>query len=72
MGMTEQIREQVRAVMAERGISQEKAAEALKVEQPSISRMLRPEGVGKVPESWEKLLDFLGLELVVREKTEAQ
>ena len=70
MGMTEEIREKVKQIMRERGISQEQAAEALKVEQPSISRMLRHGGVGKIPESWAALLKYLGLKVTVVEDEE--
>ena len=68
--MTEEIREKVKQIMRERGISQEQAAEALKVEQPSISRMLRHGGVGKIPESWAALLKYLGLKVTVVEDKE--
>jgi predicted XRE-type DNA-binding protein len=54
--------------MQDKGISQNKLAEILETDQPSISRMLKLNGVGTMPESWEKLLDALGLKLVVAEK----
>ena len=57
----------VKARMKERGITQVKLAQEVGMEQPNIQRLLAGR-VGAVPESWQKVLDALGLELVAQNK----
>ena len=65
--MNEQVRQMVKARMKERGITQVKLAQEVGMEQPNIQRLLAGR-VGAVPESWQKVLDALGLELVAQNK----
>ena len=67
MQMNEQVRQAVKARMKERGITQVKLAQEVGMEQPNIQRLLAGR-VGAVPDSWQKVLDALGLELVARLK----
>ena len=67
MKMNEQVRLVVKARMKERGITQVKLAQEVGMEQPNIQRLLAGR-VGAVPDSWQKVLDALGLELVAQSK----
>lgn len=66
-GMNSEIREAVTQRMKERGITRYQMAQDLGMEPPNVSRLLNGRS-GKVPESWQAILDYLGLELCVREK----
>ncbi len=68
MQMNEQVRQAVRARMKERGITQVKLAREVGMEQPNIQRLLAGR-VGAVPDSWQKVLDALGLKLIAEPKT---
>ena len=65
--MNEQVRQAVKARMKERGITQVKLAQEVGMEQPNIQRLLAGK-VGAVPDSWQKVLDALGMELVAQYK----
>lgn len=65
--MNEQVRQAVKARMKERGITQVKLAQEVGMEQPNVQRLLAGR-VGAVPDSWQKVLDALGLELVAQGK----
>lgn len=67
MKMNEQVRQAVKARMKERGITQVKLAGEVGMEQPNIQRLLAGR-VGTVPDSWQKVLDALGLELIAVSK----
>lgn len=67
VGMNDDIRRQVREAMREKDISTYRLAEMVKTVQPNISRILSGRS-GSIPELWTKVLDALGLELVVRKK----
>ena len=65
--MNDQVRQVVKARMKERGMTQVKLAQEVGMEQPNIQRLLAGR-VGAVPDSWQKVLDALGLELVAQLK----
>lgn len=61
--MNEQVRQAVRESMKAQGVTQTDLGERVGMAQPNIQRLLAGR-VGAVPESWQKVLDALGLELV--------
>ncbi|GGM02481.1 hypothetical protein GCM10010841_08770 [Deinococcus aerophilus] len=61
--MNEQVRHTVRARMKAQGITQIELGELVGMAQPNVQRLLSGR-VGAVPDSWQKVLDALGLELV--------
>jgi transcriptional regulator with XRE-family HTH domain len=69
MRMTETIIKQVRRAMEKQSISQGELSRRTGIERPNINRLLTGKS-GKVPENWQKVLDELGLELVVKAKSE--
>lgn len=68
--MNEQVREVVRARMKAQNITQGELGELIGMAQPNVQRLLSGR-VGTVPESWQKVLDTLGLELVAIPKEES-
>jgi predicted transcriptional regulator len=66
--MTDSIREMVRESMNQQGISTYRLAQLTEIEQPNVTRLLKGRS-GKIPDSWQKILDALDLELVVQSKT---
>jgi predicted XRE-type DNA-binding protein len=65
--MTDKIREMVRESMTQQGMSTYRLAQITEIEQPNVTRLLKGRS-GKIPDSWQKVLDALGLELVVQTK----
>ena len=65
--MTEHIREEVRVAMVRRHVTQGEIAERLGISRQHLSAMLSGRR-SRLPDAWEKLLDELGLELIVRER----
>lgn len=63
--MNEQVRQMVKVVLHERGMTQTQLAELTGIERPNITRLLSG-SVGKTPDNWQKILDALGLEMVVQ------
>jgi transcriptional regulator with XRE-family HTH domain len=63
--MTEHIRDEVRVAMVRRHVTQGEIAERLGISRQHLSAMLSGRR-SRLPDAWEKLLDELGLELVVR------
>ena len=63
--MTEHIRDEVRVAMVRRHVTQGEIAERLGISRQHLSAMLGGRR-SRLPDAWEKLLDELGLELVVR------
>ncbi|TDE84976.1 XRE family transcriptional regulator [Deinococcus sp. S9] len=63
LGMNEQVRRTVRERMKQQGITQTELGELVGMAQPNVQRLLAGR-VGAVPESWQKVLDVLGLELI--------
>lgn len=61
--MNNQIRELVRHIMQEEGISSYKLADLLDMKQPNVTRVLTGRS-GNIPNSWQKILDIFELELV--------
>jgi transcriptional regulator with XRE-family HTH domain len=68
MRMNKVVTEQIKRVMEKQGVSQGELSRRTGIERPNITRMLSGRS-GKVPESWQKILDELGLELVVKSKS---
>jgi predicted transcriptional regulator len=66
-GMNDDIRAAVVLRMAERGVTRYQMAQDLDMDAPNISRLLNGRS-GKIPESWQAIFDYLGLELVVKPK----
>ncbi len=69
-GMNEQVRRAVRERMQEQGLTQTELGELVGMAQPNVQRLLAGR-VGAVPESWQRVLDALGLELVAVPRKEA-
>ncbi len=63
--MTEHIRDEVRVALVRRHVTQGEIAERLGISRQHLSAMLSGRR-SRLPDAWEKLLDELGLELVVR------
>lgn len=70
-GMNNEIRQAVKQVMEKQGISQGKLAEDIGIDRVNLTRVLSGRS-GKIPETWQKILERLNLELVVREKDAAE
>ncbi|WP_231557291.1 helix-turn-helix domain-containing protein [Deinococcus sp. YIM 77859] len=68
--MNEQVRRAVRERMQEQGLTQTELGELVGMAQPNVQRLLAGR-VGAVPESWQRVLDALGLELVAVPRKEA-
>lgn len=68
MAMNQDVRQAVKAVMKQKGLTQEQVADSLGVNRVYINRMLSG-GTSNMPGRWGQLLDHLGLELTVKEKT---
>lgn len=66
-GMNEAVRSAVKTAMKQKGLSQGQLARDLGLERPAVTRLLSGTS-GKVPDTWQKVLDALGLEIVVQEK----
>ncbi|MDK2014521.1 helix-turn-helix domain-containing protein [Deinococcus sp. 43] len=67
--MNDQVRQAVRERMKAQGMTQTELGDAVGMAQPNIQRLLAGR-VGAVPESWQKVLDALGLELQAVPKRE--
>lgn len=67
--MNDQVRRAVRERMQEQGLTQTELGEQVGMAQPNVQRLLAGR-VGTVPESWQNILDALGLELVAVPKQE--
>lgn len=65
--MNEDVRLAVKERLGKRGLSQADLAKAVGMERPNITRMLAGRS-GQIPENWQKILDYLDLELVVKPK----
>jgi len=62
--MNEAIRKDVKARVESKGQSLSAFAQGIDLERQYFNRMLN-HGVGDVPDSWQRVFDALGLELVV-------
>ncbi|WP_218022857.1 helix-turn-helix domain-containing protein [Calidithermus terrae] len=67
--MTDRVRKAVKERMAQLGMSQGDLAEKLHMERVNLNRVLTGRS-GKIPESWQRILDSLGLELMVVPKSD--
>lgn len=65
--MTDHIREEVRVAMVRQKVTQVELAERVGLARSHVSALLNGHR-GRLPEAWQKLLDGLGLELVVMPK----
>lgn len=65
--MTGHIREEVRVAMVRQHVTQGELAERLGITRQHLSAMLTGRR-SRLPDAWAKVLDELGLELVVRAK----
>lgn len=63
MTMTDSVRALVNQRMAAKGINRAQLAREVGMELPNVSRILNGRS-GVMPESWGRILDVLGLELV--------
>ena len=61
--MTAAVREAVRMALEEKGMSQADLARELGMERANVNRLLQGAS-GKIPDTWQRVLDALGLELV--------
>lgn len=66
--VNQQVREQVKAIMKDRGVTQQAAADQLGISRIYVNQMLNGT-TSQMPGRWVELLDLLGLELVVRQKS---
>lgn len=69
MNMTESIRQTVRKRMREQDLTQEALGERCGMSQPNIARALTGRS-GSIPDTWQRILDALGLELIAVPKGE--
>lgn len=68
--MTDEIRQAVNERLAQQGMSRADLARAMNRTPQEITRALNGgKRGGEVPKLWQDLLDVLGFEIVVREKT---
>ncbi len=67
--VNESIRQAVRIELARRDSNQARLAEKIGVSKQYINNVMRARA-GNVPAVWQRILDELGLELVVRPKGE--
>ena len=67
MEMHKSVRDAVREVMNERGLSQVRLARELDIDRVNLTRLLSGRVNGVTP-TWQKILDSLGLELTVQKK----
>lgn len=65
--MTDELRAQLRQYLKEHELTQAALAVAIDTDRHTINRALSFNGT--VPPIWQKMLDALGLELVLRPKT---
>jgi transcriptional regulator with XRE-family HTH domain len=65
--VTDRIREEVRVALVRQRVSQGELADRVGLSRQHVSALLTGHR-GKLPEAWERILDGLGLELVVRPK----
>ncbi len=68
MEMHKAVRDAVREVMSERGLSQVRLAQELDIDRVNLTRLLSGRVNGVTP-TWQKILDALGLELTVQKKS---
>ena len=67
MAMNESITSGIRRKMKEQGVTQVELSEQLGISRPNLSRLLSGRSP-RVPDSLQRVLDRLGLELTVKEK----
>ncbi|MDR6219206.1 helix-turn-helix transcriptional regulator [Deinococcus soli (ex Cha et al. 2016)] len=69
--MNDHIRQQVRNIMKERGITQQQLADLTGIQRPNVTRLLSGTS-GQVPDNWQRILDALELDLITSPKPEDQ
>jgi transposase-like protein len=73
--MTEEIKATLRAEIGRQGKSMSEIAREIDTDRNQISRMLsakRKDTIGEVSDTWKKLLEHLGYELVIVKKISAK
>lgn len=65
--MTDELRAQIRQYLKDYGLTQTTLAVTIGTDRHTVNRALSTNGT--VPPIWQKMLDALGLELVLRPKT---
>ena len=63
--MNTKVREQVRQVLEQRGMTQSELARRVGVKRMNLNRLLSERG-SEIPRTWQKVLDELKLELVIQ------
>jgi transcriptional regulator with XRE-family HTH domain len=71
MGVNDQIRETARAAFKAQGLTQKRLAKKVGLTQPAVGRLLKGDRKGD-PDTWQRLLDALGLKLVAVPKENDQ
>lgn len=67
--VNDHIRQQVRDIMKERGITQQQLADLTGIQRPNVTRLLSGTS-GQVPDNWQRILDALELDLITSPKPE--
>ncbi|WP_175607322.1 helix-turn-helix transcriptional regulator [Deinococcus marmoris] len=67
--MNQDVRQAVKTVIKEKGLTQEQVAEALGVNRVYVNRMLSG-STSKMPGRWSELLEYLDLRLTVESSKE--
>ncbi len=65
--VNDHIRQAIRIELAKRNMKQAELAEKMGMSKQYLNRIMLGQ-IGKIPKTWEKLLDEFDLELVVRQK----
>ena len=68
MEMHKPVRDAVREVMSQRGLSQVRLAREIEIDRVALTRLLSGRVNGVTP-TWQKILDALDLELTVQKKS---
>lgn len=66
-GMNKEVRQAVKNRIEELGLTQAELARRTDMERSNLHRLLSGKS-GQVPDSWQRVLDALGLELTVQSK----
>jgi predicted transcriptional regulator len=68
MGVNDRIRKEIKKALIDSGRSQKDVAAEMGIKPQYLSEMLNTDKSG-VPKRWEQLLEVVGLELYVRERS---
>jgi hypothetical protein len=67
MGMNAKIRDEIKSELKRRKISHYQMSKDLEMATPNVARLLNGRS-GKIPESWQKIFDYLGYEITITRK----